>query len=252
MSHQAEQDVLDHASYPPAQKFALYRIAGLVNDMYDMRYWQKNSILAEQIGVTRQTVSGWMQDFVSDGWLTIVGESKGGRSCATEYAWAFTESVGSADSIAETESVGLSDESVGLTAESVGHPDTQRVQQDTKRVEKTNLPASRRLALAAQAQIQAEFDEWWEMVPRKKAKGGALKAYRTARKKVSAETIFDGTRRWVAESKGKDLAYVPYPATWLNQERWADDPEPQQVRDRSSGASPIDGLLELKRHRGEL
>ena len=132
------------------------------------------------------------------------------------------------------------------------HPDDPaEVPSDEVPSVEENNSASTKLALSAQNKILAEFDEWWDMVPRKKAKGGALKAYRSARKKVSAETIFDGTRLWVAESQGKDLEYVPHPATWLNQERWADEATPQKALDRSTGASPLDGLLELKRQRGE-
>lgn len=132
MSHKAEQQALECESYPPAQKFALYRIAAVVNDMYEMRWWARNAELAQQIGVTRQTVSGWMQDFVKDGWLEMVNPEKaaGGRSCAVEYRWIGPpQTVGSADSIEKVETVGLTDNTVGLTDNTVGIPDTHRVQE---------------------------------------------------------------------------------------------------------------------------
>lgn len=101
-------------------------------------------------------------------------------------------------------------------------------------------------------QIETEFTEWWQMVPRKIGKGDALKAYRAARRKVPQQVIFDGTVQWVRESKHKELEYIPYPATWLRAERWDDEETPVAKPNRSTGASPIDGLIELKRRRGEL
>lgn len=78
--------------------------------------------------------------------------------------------------------------------------------------------------------VDAEFAEWWIGYPRKKGKGQAIRAYRTARKKVDAETLTStlAAQRQSLMSKGE--TYCPHAATWLNGERWADEasanPEP--------------------------
>ena len=64
-------------------------------------------------------------------------------------------------------------------------------------------------------------DRFWKQYPRKVGKGGALKAWRKATKTTPPETILAGLAgyRWP-----DDQQYIPHPATWLNDGRWADEP----------------------------
>lgn len=75
--------------------------------------------------------------------------------------------------------------------------------------------------------IDAEFADWWEIYPRKVAKGQAERAYRTARKNGASQAdLLEGlaaaNRAWTLAKT--ENAYKPYPATWLNGKRWLDDP----------------------------
>ena len=67
---------------------------------------------------------------------------------------------------------------------------------------------------------EGDFAEFWEAYPRKEGKGGARKAYVAAVKKVAPDVVLNAVRstRWNPNPK-----YIPHPATWLNQERWADE-----------------------------
>ena len=83
------------------------------------------------------------------------------------------------------------------------------------------------------AVIMEQFDEFWKEYPRKKGKGDARKKFAKALTKTSFETIMEALKR-VKKSKqwNKDgVDFVPYPATWLNQERW-DDSDDSQESDR--------------------
>lgn len=73
----------------------------------------------------------------------------------------------------------------------------------------------------------ADFLEWYEMYPRKKAKGDALKAYRAARKEIDHPELMEKTRKFVAyvEQWQMEQKFVPYPATWLRASRWEDELE---------------------------
>ena len=72
--------------------------------------------------------------------------------------------------------------------------------------------------------VTEEFATFYSLYPRKVAKPRALIAYRQARKKVEAQVILAGLRRYTAWLGPKpDLTYVKHPSTWLNQECWADD-----------------------------
>jgi len=75
-----------------------------------------------------------------------------------------------------------------------------------------------------QKDIDILFDRFWNIVPRKIAKGGAKKAFTTALKKTDIETILEGMKRYAGETTGRSPEYIKHPATWLNQECWADEP----------------------------
>jgi hypothetical protein len=75
------------------------------------------------------------------------------------------------------------------------------------------------------------FEAFWQAYPSKVAKGGARKAYQAAREKASADAIIAGARRYV-DSDTVLRGFVCNPATWLNQERWADQPAPARVIDQ--------------------
>lgn len=76
--------------------------------------------------------------------------------------------------------------------------------------------------------IADDFEEWWQEYPRKKGKGTALRAYRTARKKISAEELLDAVQHFAIQVKGKDQTFTPHASTWLNGERWNDEDDQQE------------------------
>ena len=76
----------------------------------------------------------------------------------------------------------------------------------------------------------AWFREFWKLYPKHKAKTAAEKSFR--RKCNTAEdfdTIMTGLRSVIEnEWKNRDPQYIPYPTTWLNQERWNDEVTPRK------------------------
>lgn len=74
------------------------------------------------------------------------------------------------------------------------------------------------------------FEDFWQAYPRKVGKGKAREAYVRALRSTDAATLAEQARRYAHSVRAKDPQYIPYPTTWLNQERWADDlPEPRHV-----------------------
>ncbi len=66
------------------------------------------------------------------------------------------------------------------------------------------------------------FEAWWAAYPRKVGKGFARRAYAKAVKGgASPATLLDAVQR----QRWPESRYIPYPATWLNGECWADDPD---------------------------
>lgn len=68
-----------------------------------------------------------------------------------------------------------------------------------------------------------EFDAWWSIYPRKVGKGQARRAYLSASKKADAPTLLAAVEDFARACEGTDPKYIPYPATWLNGERWLDE-----------------------------
>lgn len=80
------------------------------------------------------------------------------------------------------------------------------------------------------------FDQWWAIYPLKRAKGAARRAWPAAVKKSSVAELLEAVKRtkWPAESK-----FIPHPATWLNGERWQDEPsKPPSGAPQKSGMQP--------------
>jgi hypothetical protein len=69
-----------------------------------------------------------------------------------------------------------------------------------------------------------EFDRWYSRYPKKEAKGNARKAFIKARQSVSLDVLMAGVDQYAASIKGKDRQFIALPATWLNAERWTDEP----------------------------
>lgn len=78
------------------------------------------------------------------------------------------------------------------------------------------------------------FETWFETIfwpayPRKTAKAKAQAAAKNAWKKADADLIMDGLSR--AKQSGQwnrdGGQFIPHAATWLNQERWNDEGEPE-------------------------
>ena len=83
----------------------------------------------------------------------------------------------------------------------------------------------------AASSTDREFTEWWTAYPRKVAKGQAAKAYKAARKKVEADLLLSALIQQTPRITARGEEFTPYPATWLNGERWADE-QPAPVKPR--------------------
>lgn len=71
---------------------------------------------------------------------------------------------------------------------------------------------------------QDDFDAFWKAYPRKQGKGAARKAWLKAKPNLATVLAAIASQRksdqWVRDGG----QFIPQPATWLNQERWEDQP----------------------------
>lgn len=72
--------------------------------------------------------------------------------------------------------------------------------------------------------VSAEFDQFWELYPRKDGKKRARDRFVAARKRASLEAILDGVRRYCT-ALPTDRSKIKMAEGWLSGDRW-DDPAP--------------------------
>lgn len=118
--------------------------------------------------------------------------------------------------------------------------DTPRVRAGAFPLPPSPVPHKDTPASAAAERVRDTFDAFWEVYPKKRDKGHAFKAYRSALKKASADEILEGLRRQLPMLRQAEDRFRPYAATWLNGERWADD-DAEAVGDDTYPPFPVNG-----------
>lgn len=89
------------------------------------------------------------------------------------------------------------------------------------------------------AAAEAIYQEY----PRKLARGKAIEAIRKALKVATVAELLDAVRAYTAAIADMDSQFVPYPATWFNQQRWLDDrSEWTAHREAEAAKSPTAGI----------
>lgn len=80
--------------------------------------------------------------------------------------------------------------------------------------------------------VDAKFEEFWSAYPRKTGKKPALGKFslamsKTTKKDECFKAMMAGLEKWKASPQWQrdNGQYIPYPTTWLNQERWNDEVE---------------------------
>jgi len=70
-----------------------------------------------------------------------------------------------------------------------------------------------------------DFNKWWDIYPRKAGKRKAFQAFKAALRRVDLTELMKKTTEFAQSDKGTgDQKFIPHAATWLNGDRWLDDP----------------------------
>lgn len=77
-------------------------------------------------------------------------------------------------------------------------------------------------------ELNVHFEEFWKTYPRKQGKGEARRAFAKAVVDAEPSDVIAGARRY-ANDPNRSPSFTAMPATWLNQERWDDEPLPERV-----------------------
>ena len=100
---------------------------------------------------------------------------------------------------------------------------------NTKTITNTNTKTNTNNSSSAKLServLEDEFQEIWNIYPRKEGRKNALKAYIKARKNgTSKEIILNGLNAYIGKIKAEktDLQYIKHGSSWFAQECWLDD-----------------------------
>lgn len=114
-----------------------------------------------------------------------------------------------------------------------GMPNTETETETERETEnKTPAPADASAECAAEEtgedSTEADFAEWYAAYPRRIDRVPALKAYRKARKSADAETLLMAAQRFAKTCTGKDRQFIKHPSTWLNNQCWLNEGDPEE------------------------
>lgn len=87
--------------------------------------------------------------------------------------------------------------------------------------------------------IFRHFEDFWNAYPRKLGKGEARQAFARAVNLYGHDVVVDGAKRFASDPNLPAKQFIPRPATWINQERWNDEPYP--VKDVKPWERPAEG-----------
>lgn len=90
--------------------------------------------------------------------------------------------------------------------------------------EKKTSSSNTRADKPRRATDDSDFDRFWDAYPRKVDKGHARKAWKTAVEKVTPDDLIAAATRFGQTVRNTEPRFIAHPSTWLNGERWTDQP----------------------------
>lgn len=195
------------------ETLVLLALADHAND--DGECWPSQGGLANRARATDRTVRNALAGLRTKGLVTWESRTDGvGRVVGCRYHISFGPETVSGAPEASFHGPGsqlpVSRARQALSSESSVEPTNESRDKPRKKVE-----------------YSEDFDGFWLDYPRKTAKEAAWRAW----KKVSPDDVMMGlmARKLAWQKghawKGKEMKYVPYPATWINGRRWEDETE---------------------------
>lgn len=204
----------------------------------------------------RNKAYGVINELRGEGYVKAVRIYEGGRFLRVDY-YVFDEPLAPAErdfaGLADAADEAGDEAAVGSTGDAIGelfpqNRDTvlnpQKQDPENRDITKDGKKQTTDLVLSARAQ---PFDEWWALYPHKVAKAEAKRAFEKAVRKVSAQTLADGVQAYI-DRKPPDRPWCN-PATWLNGERWLDQPAAVATApSKRTPGRPGDALFDLCRN----
>lgn len=106
--------------------------------------------------------------------------------------------------------------STGQSADSTGLS-------EMRDIEDISTTSSNKQTIPQRAPYPPEFQELWDLFPRKVGKDDALRSWKKVRGRIEHDALKTAISKHAALVAGKEKQFIPHPATWLNDGRWQDE-----------------------------
>jgi hypothetical protein len=255
MSIQAMQKVWHEADCSGSELLILLCLADHVGSDQEMVAWPSIALIARRSRMTERGAQKAIRRLEAKGLLAI--EKGGGRSGTNRYRLHINPEPGFTGSEHENpEPASGGEHGSGVNSETQNpelcdikprtpvHPNLREPLEPTP----LNPPrgkAGRSDVREQSSSAKVQFDEFWNVYPRKTAKAAAkAKFLRLVRSgKVTADELIDGAERYAAEVAERGPApdgRIPMcnPTTWLSQGRWEDETAVPNGEDVTAGMTP--------------
>lgn len=194
--------------------------------------WPSHVALAGRVGISEKKVRTVLAELRAAGWVSWESRRKDDGGLTSNFYSIFGSAAGT--------TVGGGYGTPGMDPSGTAYRRTKN-HYELEPYELTNPPNPPfQAALTPINPGVSVFDEFWATYPRKAGKGAAAKAWKQATKRASPMTILAGCQRYAEDPNlPTDHRYVPHPATWLNGDRWEDDPMPAPATNVSKGRAIV-------------
>ena len=178
--------------------------------------WASNQYFAELYEVDKTTVSGWIGQLKTRGYITVQLEYKeGSKQILNRYIKINGEGI---------------DEMINTPLQNDVYPIDQKTKVNTTVNTKTNITVN----------SIGDFDSFWTFYPRKAGKEAARKAWAKLRPDAHImQLILDNVRERVEKGEWRkdNQSYILHASTYLNQKRWEDEVLEQHTQTRTNPES---------------
>jgi hypothetical protein len=198
---------------PTSEKMVLLVIADHASDD-GTEAWPSQRLIAEKASLTIRTVQRCVNNLQAQGWLHLEKRAGGSLNCRDDRRPnKYTIHLGKLRGDTMSQRKGRGDIEGGNEATLA--PATGRLSRPMNHPKETPLEPPT---------DSPSFEDFYKAYPRKTAKGAAKKAWDKLPQEDRQKAV-EGALRY-ANDPNRDESFTAYPATWLNAERWLDEPLP--------------------------
>lgn len=241
MSAQATGWVFDRSPYKGALFTLHLTLADIVNDTYGNELWASVAHISEKSRLGERIIRKGLAQMVDDGLLELLSAKNGHirryRFLTPDPCTTCTPAHGAPlHVVPETPAPRAETPAPGAQTPARRAPVSQRTQAEPNG-EPNSLVRDLAAARNHRRPQDVTFDEFWAVYPLRRSKAAAKAAWLKAIKKADPAFIIAAAAAH-RDDPARDPDYTKYPATWLNDECWDDEPtEPRRKHSKATTAA---------------